>query len=354
MKTPMSVSINMGSGCNFRCKYCFEVKNGAVEKSESIPQNVFDRIIEVLHELAEVNELRIEFWGGEPTVYFDKIKKIISEFYDNKDVSFFMYTNGSLVQAYKNDLLEIKEHVGRRLQIQVSYDYHNIENNQRIQLNHGAEETDKMVREAIKWFDENDFYVGTKSTCTINDLEEHLFEQYLNFEKLNKELKKKIPFALTPDTLNVGNVDYNKMNNQFIKLIRYFLKNKEFGQTGFLWFDQPNSNADCSGGYNSFQIDLNGDVSYCHGCLYGKQDLVYTNIFEDNFLHKVDCNYLVANNMFKKNEKCSNCESIFCFRCNALNSNGKKEHWNNSNKEDVCKLYNKISDYIKAYYKLTH
>ena len=350
----MAVSINMGSACNFRCKYCFEVKNGAVEKNESIPEKVFNRILDVLHELADINDLRIEFWGGEPTVYFKDIKRIISEFYDNENVNFFMYTNGSLVQSFKDDLLEIKSHVNDRLQIQVSYDYQNIENNQRLQLNHSIEETDKMVREAIKWLDKNNFHFGTKSTCTMKDLEEHLFEQYLNYEDLNRELKHKIPFALTPDTLNVGDIDYDKMNCQFVKLIRYFLKNKEYGQTGFLWFDQPNSNADCSGGHNSFQIDTNGDVSYCHGCLYGKKDLVYTNIFEDNFLHKVDCNYLVANNMFKKNEQCSKCESLFCFRCNAINSQGKKENWNKSNNPKVCKLYNKISDYIRAYFKLTH
>ena len=41
-----------------------------------------------------------------------------------------------------------KSNQGYMMTIIKYYDYHNIENNQRIQLNHGAEETDKMVREA--------------------------------------------------------------------------------------------------------------------------------------------------------------------------------------------------------------
>ena len=348
MKTPMSVSINMGKSCNFRCSYCFEVKNGAVESKERLQKKVKERTIEVLHMLSELHELRVEFWGGEPTVYFKDIKDIIYEFIDNDDVSFFLYTNGSLVESFKNDLIDINNKIGKRLQIQVSYDYHDLENNQRFQLNKTIEETDKIVKDAIRFFDRNNFNFGTKSTCTIKDLEENLYNQYINFENFNKELTHKVRFVLTPDTLNVGNVDYEKMNKQFVKLIRYFLKNKEYGRTGFLWFDM-NANADCTGGMNSFQIDLDGKVTYCHGCLYGNDDMFYTSIFDDNFLYKVDYNYLVRNNKFVKNEQCKKCDTIFCFRCNAVNAKGNVENWDKSNDKDVCKLYRKISDYIKTY-----
>ena len=348
MRTPYSVSINMGKSCNFRCSYCFEVKNGSVESTDKLQSNVKKRVIEVLHLLADMHDLRIEFWGAEPTIYFHDIYDIINEFVDNEHVTFFLYTNGSLVQNLKDKLLEINDKVGERLQIQVSYDYHNIEDNQRFQLNKTIEETDKIVRDAIKFFDENDFNFGTKSTCTMKDLEENLYQQYINFENFNKELKHKVRFVLTPDTLNAGNIDYDKMHKQFIKLIKYFLKYKQFGKTGFMWFDM-NANADCSGGANSFQVDLDGKVTYCHGCLYGKEDMFYTTIFDDNFLHKVDFNYLVQNNLFKKQKQCQDCTSVFCFRCNAVNCGGDIEYWDAPNKKEVCKLYNKISDYIKAY-----
>jgi uncharacterized protein len=344
----MTVSINMGSGCNFRCKYCFEVKNGAVEKPIALREDVKKRTIEILHLLEDIHDLRIEFWGGEPSVYFKDIKDIIDEFVDNEDVSFFMYTNGSLVEKYKKELLEIHDKVGERFEVQVSYDYQNIENNQRLQLNKTVEETDEMVRNAIKFFDENDFMFGTKTTCTMKDLEENLFDMYMNYEKLNEELKHKVAFVCTPDTLGSGDVDYKKMHEQFIQLISYFLKNKKNKPTGFLWFDQ-NANIDCVGGTNSFQIDVDGRVTYCHGCLYMNEKMFYTNIFEDNFLHKVDYNYLVSNSLFEKPEQCLNCNSVFCFRCNASNSKGNPDNWNKPNKPELCKLYKKISDYIKAY-----
>jgi hypothetical protein len=209
-----------------------------------------------------------------------------------------------------------------------------------------------MVRNAIKFFDQNNFKFGTKTTCTMKDLEENLFNMYMNYEKLNTELVHKVAFVCTPDTLGVGNVNYDKMHEQFIKLIRYFVKHKKFGQTGFLWFDQ-NANMDCTGGLGSFQIDIDGRVTYCHGCLYMNDKMFYTNIFEDNFLHKVDMNYLVQNNKFQKPEQCQKCNSRFCFRCNAINSKGNPDNWDCPNSVEVCKLYRKISDYIEAYERLS-
>ncbi len=347
----MSVSINMGSSCNFRCKYCFEVKNGAVELNNKLDTKVKTRLIEVLHLLAEMHDLRIEFWGGEPTVYFKDIKEIIDEFADNEYVSYFLYTNGSLVESFYDELLEIQSKVGDRFEVQVSYDYHDLENNQRLHLNKSVEETDKMVKDAIRFFDEHNFHFGTKSTCTMKDLEENIYTQYVNYDKFNETLKHKVAFVCTPDTLNAGDVDYDKMHQQFMKLIKYFIAHNKGEQTGFLWFDQE-ANKDCYGGANSFQVDIDGRVTYCHGCLYMNSDMFYTTIFEDNFLHKIDHNYLVQNNKFEKNEQCKQCNSVFCFRCNAINSCGDKEKWNSSNKPEVCKLYNKISHYIKAYQRM--
>ena len=352
-KPPISVSINMGSACNFRCKYCFEVKNGAVNDSKRLQQKVKERVIDVIKLLTETNKVRIEFWGGEPTVYFDDIYEIIEATKAYEEVTYFMYTNGSLVEKYSKELLQIKNDVGHRFQVQVSYDYHDLKNNQRIQLNKTVEETEKMVLDAIHFFDDNDFFFGTKTTCTMHDLEENLFHQYMNFENLNKTLKHKVNFNPTPDTLGVGNVNYNKIEKQFIQLLKYFVKNKKFGKTGFMWFDMP-SNADCTGGIHSFQVDVDGKVTYCHGCLYSKKDLFYTSVFDDNFLHKVDYNYLAVYRKYKKNSQCSDCNSQFCFRCNAINSDGSIEDWDKSNLPDVCKLYNTISDYIRAYYKITH
>ena len=213
-KPPISVSINMGSACNFRCKYCFEVKNGAVNDSKRLQQKVKERVIDVIKLLTETNKVRIEFWGGEPTVYFDDIYEIIEATKAYEEVTYFMYTNGSLVEKYSKELLQIKNDVEHRFQVQVSYDYHDLKNNQRIQLNKTVEETEKMVLDAIHFFDDNDFFFGTKTTCTMHDLEENLFHQYMNFENLNKTLKHKVNFNPTPDTLGVGNVNYNKISKK--------------------------------------------------------------------------------------------------------------------------------------------
>src|SRR5574344_2085106 len=285
----MGVSINLGRACNFRCKYCFEVKDGSVDLNNIVDDKVIDRTIELLHKMQpHYDILHIEFWGGEPLMYFDTVYKLYKEFCEYDNVEFFMYTNGSLVEKYKDQLLEMKNKINRRLQVQVSYDFHDEKTNQRIQLN--------------KCFDDNDFNFGIKSTCTINDLENNIFNQYVAYDKLNQSLKHKVVFACTPDTLNNGNIDYDKMNTQFIKLINYFIKNKQGQKTGFVWFDSKDK-ANCHGGDNSFIIDTDGRITYCHGCLYGK-DMYYTNVFDDNCLYEVEHNYLVENDMFSANNQC--------------------------------------------------
>src|SRR5574344_414623 len=294
----MGVSINLGRACNFRCKYCFEVKDGSVDLNNIVDDKVIDRTIELLHKMQpHYDILHIEFWGGEPLMYFDTVYKLYKEFCEYDNVEFFMYTNGSLVEKYKDQLLEMKNKINRRLQVQVSYDFHDEKTNQRIQLN--------------KCFDDNDFNFGIKSTCTINDLENNIFNQYVAYDKLNQSLKHKVVFACTPDTLNNGNIDYDKMNTQFIKLINYFIKNKQGQKTGFVWFDSK-------------------DKANCHG----------------------GDNYLVENDMFSANNQCLVCDSVFCYRCNAINSCGDKDKWDSSNQDAVCKLYKKISNYILAYNKL--
>ena len=348
----VSVSINLGTACNFRCKYCFEVKNGAVESNNVISTKVLTRTIELIHLLQQTNDaVRIEFWGGEPFLHFKQIHFIVNEFAEYENVEFFAYTNGSLTEQYKKELLDIYEKVGQRFLIQVSYDYHNEENNQRVQLGKTVKETDKQVIDTIKFLDTHNFNYGTKSTCTLYDLENNIYNQYVNYFNLNKELKHPVKFSCTPDTLNNGKINEKKLDGQFIKLLKFFVDN-QLDITGFTWFDEPGK-ADCHGGENSFIVDIDGRITYCHGCLYGN-DMYYTNVFEDNCLYKMEHNILVQNNKFVKNEQCQNCSSVFCYRCNSINSKGTEEHWDDSNNEMVCKLYKKISNYIMAYRKLVH
>ena len=92
------VYIMMGFACNFHCKYC--VQNGQ-SRCPNISTKVSDKLINYLKRLHDIrpevkNKITIMFWGGEPLLYFDTIKEIITKLEDY-DFDYGTVTNGSLL-----------------------------------------------------------------------------------------------------------------------------------------------------------------------------------------------------------------------------------------------------------------
>ena len=91
------IYLMMGYQCNLKCKYCIEhdVVNHAMPK-EINPQ-IIDWMIDIAQNIGGFNVL---FWGGEPLVYFDTMKKVV-EMIKEKDkdglITFSMVTNGKLI-----------------------------------------------------------------------------------------------------------------------------------------------------------------------------------------------------------------------------------------------------------------
>ncbi len=93
---PSTLKIQLGLGCNYSCSYCnqsSEATLGSVTKTadaESFLQNLDDWLVD--------SPERIEFWGGEPLLYFAKLKKLLPELRLRfPNASFTMVTNGSLL-----------------------------------------------------------------------------------------------------------------------------------------------------------------------------------------------------------------------------------------------------------------
>lgn len=90
-----TIYIVLGLSCNFNCKYCYE-KN-MQQADLHIENDLIDYIkyLISLKPFAKENPTKIMFWGGEPLIYMDVIKKIISEL---KELPFTYGTvsNGSL------------------------------------------------------------------------------------------------------------------------------------------------------------------------------------------------------------------------------------------------------------------
>jgi uncharacterized protein len=95
------IKIQLGLSCNYSCDYCSQ---RFVERPPETSKKDIDDFMKKL-EVLDINEeqgLRIEFWGGEPLVYWKTLKPLAEAFAEKyghwkKKIVFGMVTNGTLL-----------------------------------------------------------------------------------------------------------------------------------------------------------------------------------------------------------------------------------------------------------------
>lgn len=105
-KQPTTLKITMGLKCNFKCTYC----NQAHQPHDPVggPEDADDLIkkIKTNFEIGTYDPVRIEYWGGEPFVYWKTLKPLsekLRKVYPK--AQFTIVTNGSMLDREKVDWL---------------------------------------------------------------------------------------------------------------------------------------------------------------------------------------------------------------------------------------------------------
>lgn len=96
-KSPKTIKILFGDACNFRCKYCRQDEH---KKKEHISKERLDNFISLLKNNLDLNQLiKVEFWGGEPLLYWEELQYLKKNFFDhiNSNMIYHLTTNGSLI-----------------------------------------------------------------------------------------------------------------------------------------------------------------------------------------------------------------------------------------------------------------
>lgn len=95
-RSPDVLKIQLGLGCNYGCSYCSQASQvGEATLSKTADVQSFLRDLDVW---LERPPSRVEFWGGEPLLYFAKLRALVPEL-DRRfpDSGFSMISNGSLL-----------------------------------------------------------------------------------------------------------------------------------------------------------------------------------------------------------------------------------------------------------------
>jgi uncharacterized protein len=107
-----TLKIQLGLSCNYSCDYCSQK---FVERAPETSKKDIDAFMEMMEslEFSEQLGLKIEFWGGEPLVYWKTLKPLVDAIekrfaHWRKLPEFSMITNGSILTEEICDWLIVK------------------------------------------------------------------------------------------------------------------------------------------------------------------------------------------------------------------------------------------------------
>lgn len=89
------VYIILGDYCNMKCKYCFHNNDVMPYVDEKINEDIFPFIETIASR--QKSPLNVRFFGGEPLIYFNKMKYIIEKLAHVSNIFFTTITNGKSI-----------------------------------------------------------------------------------------------------------------------------------------------------------------------------------------------------------------------------------------------------------------
>ena len=98
------LKIQLGLSCNYECSYC---NQRFVPRADETTKDDVAPFLETLPTWLKNDEFKVEFWGGEPLVYWKTLKPLaegIKALYPK--AQFSMVTNGTLLDLEKNEWLD--------------------------------------------------------------------------------------------------------------------------------------------------------------------------------------------------------------------------------------------------------
>lgn len=347
--TKFSVEVNITKSCNFRCSYCSEGDSCNETDDFCYVEESFSSIDMLLNDSWFVSQhqgIKIGFWGGEPTLKPELVKRFVERYKNNDNVNFFIFTNG----YYVDRLIDIFGDVKSKTTIQVSYDGGYVNTKNRLLVS--GEPTSDIVRDSIYTLHSHGFNIGIKSTMTYNDLD-YIEDAWDDIKSINDDLGKFAKYSLTLDYTSDYDVDVDVVRKNFMKIAKkellFYEKN---GYHLFTWFGGGHTK--CNFMASGMAIDTNGDLLYCHGCMYSpqKQDLVFGHITDKDIIDKIKKNKEIF--ILRDIQECGECIATNCITCNVqkhINSTkeGFLDKWYDLTcQKDQCSVFKEFGKIDRA------
>ena len=326
--TVKAMCLNVAHDCNLRCEYCFAAKGDFGTGRELMPFEVGKKAIDFLiKNSSSRHNLELDFFGGEPLMNFDVVKKIvqyarIEEKKHNKNFRFTITTNGLLLTDDKIDFIN-KEMSNVVLSLDGRKDV-----NDKLRITPiGRGSYDVIVpqyQKLVKGRGDKDYYVrGTFTKHNLDFTKDVLHMNELGFEQLSIEpvvSDPKLDYSIKEEDIELVFKEYENLANTIIA-------NKKRGNKfNFFHFmidlDQGpcaiKRLRGCGCGNEYIAVTPRGDIFPCHQFV-GNDEWKMGNVMDETFNKELKKLFSMANVYTK--EDCKNCwAKFYCSGgCNANN-----------------------------------
>ncbi len=201
------LSIAFSEACNLDCSYC----NVDKLSKKSINTDLFLESYKKVRAQKPDELIQVDFYGGEPLLHWDKIVFVTNELKDEKNVQFYMPTNGLLLDQEKVNFLN-----ENNIRVSLSYDglWQDMNRKQ-----HDSRGTNYLYEKKLPIIKQ------------LNDLTCHSMIYAGNSNLLENHLYIKKVLNLNPDLTLIRDVDVwseesaNAVNEGFSELVDWYIEN---------------------------------------------------------------------------------------------------------------------------------
>lgn len=297
------------NSCNLGCKYCF------IGKLNNCIENMTDETLYKSIELFQKNtnnNKTILFYGGEPLMNFELLKKAVKYVKEKKyNITFSMVSNGTLIN---NEIIDFIKN--NNIDLGISIDGpQQITDENRVYKNSTLGVYNDVINK-IKLLQEKKVDFGLSITLSKSFM--NIKEEFLDWIK----------------ELNVKNISYNLLHftekdpdweEYYIEATKFIYKsNEELFDLGFkedrakrkydAFFNRNFKFADCAAiGGNQITILPNGDIEICHG-LWNRNKKHINNVNNIESLDEIISQeeYVFwQENLTLNKEECLKCPAIY-------------------------------------------
>lgn len=323
-----TIFIMLGNSCNMNCRYCLQ--HPLIH--HQIPSKINPDIYDFIRQVAEENgdqKVWLQFFGGEPLLYFNQIREIVKNTEGLAEYS--IITNG---RAMTDEMVEFFN--THDMPVTISW------NGRNVLQTRGFDVFDptKSLRRRILRINRLGLSAVMSSKAYPKEIMEafqEIGDQYYKFHQYGIRINIDEIFDTGLDDKDLLDMDYKRVEKEMREMTDTYIKHLEEGRTedlkdiyiGNLFF-QIKQYCDsggtydrvtccCGNGYSTLNMDLDGKLYPCHNT---SEDIgsIHDSYFQ--YLRRV-----IANDDTKERKDiCRNCIAVSCCQggCKLLSDKVRK------------------------------